>query len=273
MARIERLSSAHEAAALAYLARSPYEHVFLTYLILFDTAPVTREASHVAFDDDGRVIGVGYFGRQVVLAADDSAIEAFAGIGRRHHGERMLVGPRPAVEAYWQHIAPQHVLPRAVRRRQFVMMLDRSMLRPYEHTVLARRARIDEWTSVADNSALMIAQELEYDPRRSSPEFTANVRAMIDRGLWWVGESLGRLCFYCNIGPWSPQTAQLQGIWTPPELRGKGLATAALSAICDRLLAMSPSLSLYVNDFNTPAIALYDRVGFSIVAEFATLLF
>jgi predicted GNAT family acetyltransferase len=139
--------------------------------------------------------------------------------------------------------------------------------------VVARRARIDEWTSVADNSAAMIGVELEYDPMRSSPEFTSNVRAMIDRGLWWVGESVGRLCFFCNIGPWSRQTAQLQGIWTPPELRGKGLATAALSAICDRLLDMSPSLSLYVNDFNSRAIALYERTGFTTVGEFQTILF
>jgi predicted GNAT family acetyltransferase len=96
---------------------------------------------------------------------------------------------------------------------------------------------------------------------------------MIEEQLWWVGESLGRLCFFCNIGPWCPKTVQLQGIWTPPEYRGRGLATAALSAICDRLLDDSPELSLYVNDFNEPAIALYRRLGFEVVSEFRTLLF
>jgi predicted GNAT family acetyltransferase len=34
-----------------------------------------------------------------------------------------------------------------------------------------------------------------------------------------------------------------------------------------------PSLSLYVNGFNEPALRLYDRIGFSAVGEFATLLF
>jgi predicted GNAT family acetyltransferase len=126
---------------------------------------------------------------------------------------------------------------------------------------------------VADNSASMISAELEYDPMRSSPEFTSNVRAMIDRGLWWVGESLGRLCFFCNVGPWSPLTAQMQGIWTPPELRGKGLATQALAGICDKLFELTPTLSLYVNDFNEKGIALYERVGFKTVSEFQTILF
>lgn len=274
MIRSEPLSGALETAALAYLARAPYDHVFLTYLILFDVAPATRGAIRVALDDSGSVTGVAYFGRQVVLAADDDAtVEAFARSARAFRGERMIVGPRATIARYWELIREGHPRPRVVRDRQYVMMLDRSMLRPYQHAVVARRARIDEWMTVADNSALMIGHELEYDPRRSSPEFTANVRAMIDRGLWWVGESFGRLCFFCNIGPWSPQTAQLQGIWTPEDLRGKGLATEALSAVCERLLAMSPTLSLYVNDFNERAIALYDRVGFKTVSEFQTLLF
>ncbi len=270
----ERLTSKHEGAALAYLARAPVENVFLTYLILFDVAPATRDAIHVAYDSSGRVRGVGYFGRQVVLAADDNAaVDTFAAVGRRHHGERMIVGPRETVKAYWERVGPEHAAPRLIRDRQYVMELTARDLQPYHHRVLARKARIDEWMQVADNSAMMIAQELQYDPRRSSPEFTANVRAMIDRGLWWVGESFGRLCFFCNVGPWSPQTAQLQGIWTPPEMRGRGLATSALGAVCERLLGMSPSLSLYVNDFNERAIALYDRAGFNTVAEFQTILF
>jgi predicted GNAT family acetyltransferase len=96
---------------------------------------------------------------------------------------------------------------------------------------------------------------------------------MLERRLWWVGTTDQRLCFFCNIGPWSAQTTQLQGIWTPPSMRGRGLATASLAAICDRLLDTTPTLSLYVNDFNEAAIALYRRVGFEHVGDFQTLLF
>jgi RimJ/RimL family protein N-acetyltransferase len=273
--RIEQFSPAREKAAHALLLRSPYEHVFLTYLLLFDFAPSTRESIYLAVQGD-RLTGVAFFGRQVVLASEDDATTvAFAEFARERHGERMIVGPRRTIERFWSLLAPHHAPPRVVRKRQFVMAIDRNSLRPpeAEPAVVARRARMDEWTAVADNSAMMIAQELEYDPRRSSPEFTANVRSMIERGLWWVGDSYGRLCFFCNIGPWSAQTAQLQGIWTPPELRGRGLATAALGALCKHLLELSPTLSLYVNDFNTAAIRLYERVGFRTVAEFQTLLF
>jgi predicted GNAT family acetyltransferase len=35
-----------------------------------------------------------------------------------------------------------------------------------------------------------------------------------------------------------------------------------MAACCDLALDHHPNLSLYVNDFNTPAVALYERIGF-----------
>jgi hypothetical protein len=144
-------------------------------------------------------------------------------------------------------------------------------------TIRIRQARLGEWHEVAENSAQMIAGELEYDPRANAGDFGSGVRHMIERGLWWVGEhtenTTTQLCFFCNIGPTSDHTAQLQGIWTPPHLRGRGLATAAFGAICRQLFSSVPTLSLYVNDFNHEAIRLYERLGFQTVSEFQTILF
>lgn len=270
--RIESVSPANERAALAYLARAPYVNVFVTYLMLFDLAPPTRQRLRVAFDGE-RVCGVVYFGRQLALASDETALDAFAHEARRHRGERMIIGERGAVRAFWQRVRAWHQKPRIVRDRQLVMALDRTSLQRCESSVAVRHARPDEWPEVAKGSAGLIEQELEYDPRNASADFNANVREMIERNLWWVGESNGRLCFFCNVGPWCLKTAQLQGIWTPPDLRGRGLATASFSAISDRLLEHSPTLSLYVNDFNRDAIALYERVGYRHVADFQTMLF
>ena len=269
---IEPISAATEAPALAYLARAPYLNVFLTHLLLHDPAPEIRRNIAVAREGDA-VTGVAYWGRQVVLATEPSALHAFAQYAQQHRGERMIVAPRETVRAYWELVRAWHAPPRLVRDRQLVMALDRRHLRRDGRRAIVRYARIEEWSAVADGSAEMIRHELEYDPCRSAPEFGLGIRRMIERKLWWVGEYEGRLCFFCNVGPWSPQTAQLQGIWTPPELRGQGLATASLAAICDRLLEISPTLSLYVNDFNEPAIALYRRVGFQHAGDFQTLLF
>jgi RimJ/RimL family protein N-acetyltransferase len=271
---VQRLVQAHERAALAYLAKSPYENVFLTWLIESDGSAGTRTAMYVYVDGNARVRGVAFFGRQIAIAAeDDAAIAAFASAAHAYRFERMIVGPRSAIERYWDAVRRWHVPPRAVRASQPVLAVDRSKLRGDLRGVSVRRAYPSEWQSVAHNSAKMIEHELEYDPRSFSAEFNTNIRAMIDRGLWWVGEHEGKLCFFCNVGPRSEQTLQLQGIWTPPELRGRGLAAAALYGVCDVLLSDVPSLSLYVNAFNGPALRLYERTGFFPAGEFSTLLF
>lgn len=270
--RTEHISPSNERAALAYLARAPYVNVFVTYLILYDLSPPTRQRLHVAFDGDA-VCGVVYYGRQLALACDEIALDAFAHEAKRHRGHRMIIGGRETVRGFWERVHGWHAKPRIVRDRQLVMAVDRTSLKRIDGEVIVRHARAGEWQEVAKGSAALIEQELDYDPRNASADFNANVREMIERQMWWVGESDGRVCFLCNIGPWCHKTAQLQGIWTPPDLRGRGLATASFSAISERLLEHSPTLSLYVNDFNRDAIALYERTGYESVAEFQTILF
>lgn len=257
---------------LEYLARSPYLNVFISHALLHDLAGAVRK-NVVLVVGEGGIVGVAYFGRQIVIAAEPIAVAPLAAHLLRYSGSRMIVGPRDAVRAFWKIAGPRLGRPRLVRDRQLVMMVDRPRLRLFDSRVAIRHAEMDEWRAVAESSAYMIRQELEYDPRRNAPNFNASIREMIERKLWWVGIAGGRLCFFCNVGPWSEQTAQLQGIFTPPELRGRGLATASLAAICDRLLEITPTLSLYVNDFNEAAIALYRRVGFTHVGDFQTILF
>jgi uncharacterized protein len=269
---IQPISTATHALALEYLSRAPYLNVFISHVLLHDQPLTARDSVAVAIDAQ-RLLGVAYFGRQLVLATEPEALAGFGEYAKRHRGERMIIGPRETTRAFWELVRGWHVAPRLVRDRQLVMMVDRERLRAGNRQAAVRHARIEEWRSVADGSADMIRQELSYEPARGSPDFGAGIRKMIERKLWWVGEAEGRISFICHAGPWCRKTIQLQGIWTPPELRGKGFATAALSAICDRLLDISPTLSLYVNDFNDAAIALYRRVGFEHVGDFQTLLF
>jgi len=270
--RVEPVSQATLRPALDYLARSPYLNVFISHVLLHDSASSVRKNVVVIAGESG-IAGVAYYGRQIVIAAEPVAIAPLAAYLMRHSGTNMIVGPRETVREFWKIAGRRMGRPRLVRERQLVMMVDSQRLRRCGPVVAVRHAETDEWRAVAESSATMMRQELEYDPRRNSANFNMTIREMIDRRLWWVGIAGGRLCFFCNIGPWSEQTAQLQGIWTPPELRGQGIATASLAAICDRLFEITPTLSLYVNDFNDAAIALYRRVGFEHVGDFQTILF
>lgn len=222
---------------------------------------------------DGAVRGVISYGSQLVLAADDPrALDAFAVETRTHPGLRSFVGPKRAVDGLWSRVRTWHVAPDLIRDRQPLYALYPSALPSFDD-VEVRRATPSDVGLVAENSALMILGELGYDPRAHRTSFTAQIRRAIDLGQWWVWRVGDELRFQCNVGAKTPVTAQIQGVWTPPAQRGHGYATLALAAISERLLLESPTLSLYVNDFNDAAIALYERLGYTLVGELATLLF
>ena len=55
---------------------------------------------------------------------------------------------------------------------------------------------------------------------------------------------------------------QLMGVWTHTQFRRRGYARSTLREVCGHLFRKGKSVSLFVNDFNRPAIALYEELGF-----------
>ena len=265
----------HEAAIRRFLQRNAYENVYLDWLVEHDRAPITRQRLFFAEDSSGEVRGVAHFGRQVVVAADSpEAIAGFANAAYAYRHERMIVGEREVTRAFWDLVKSWHVPPRLVRERQPVFVLKASDHESLPHGAIeARLALPDETDLVVQNSAMMIEHELGYDPRRASAGFRWNVARMIERGMWWIALRNGVPAFFCHLGPYNAQTVQLQGVWTVPAARGTGVATRALNQICGVLLEEYPTVSLYVNDFNTAAVALYRTLGFREEGAFATYLF
>jgi predicted GNAT family acetyltransferase len=63
-------------------------------------------------------------------------------------------------------------------------------------------------------------------------------------------------------------------VWVPPHLRGRGIAAHGMAAVVAMALeSIAPAVTLYVNDFNAPARAAYQRVGFTETGTFMSVLF
>ncbi|MGD1052505.1 MAG: GNAT family N-acetyltransferase [Candidatus Dormibacteria bacterium] len=200
---------------------------------------------------------------------DPGDIPAFAGV-LRQHPPRLIIGPAPAVRALTALIAPRQ-RPVEVRDPQPVMVLDGSIPKRSVPIRLGRRDDLDRLTVAA---AAMHREEMGVDPLALDPVgWRHRMATLIDRGWSYLLVEDGEIAFKVELSAWTPEVIQLQGVWTKPELRRRGVATAALTAVCAELLTEVPVCSLYLNSYNDAAMRLYRRIGFRQVGEFATVIF
>jgi uncharacterized protein len=120
----------------------------------------------------------------------------------------------------------------------------------------------------------MFTEEVGYSPLSIGGGYERRVRSLVAarRSLARIEE--GRVVFKAELGTIALGVTQVQGVWVEPELRGRGLARAGMAAVVAYAREhVAPVVSLYVNDYNTAAIAAYEAVGFRQVGTFATVLF
>jgi RimJ/RimL family protein N-acetyltransferase len=262
-----------EAAALAYLDRRPYANAYVSWLLR--TKQIGNRDDVVLWRDElDAVEGFALVGARIVPCAESAgAIEAIASHAcARVRDPRMIVGTKDAIDAFWTRASARMPRPLTVRGAQPLFALEPSGLRdiPLDPNVaVATHADVDV---IAVESARMTSGELGY-AIAADAAYRKRTGRIIEAG-WYYRSYVGRdLAFMCHVGAETERTAQIQGVWTPPHMRGRGLALRAFATICRLLLDRYPTLSLYVNDFNAPAIALYERVGFARVGTLATLVF
>lgn len=187
-----------------------------------------------------------------------------------------IVGPADAVTAMWTVLEPHWGPARAIRSGQPLLALHRGdpvTARPDRRVRTMHPDEIDRYLPAA---AAMFEEELGISPfgGRSGSSYRRRVENLLAAGRsFGIIDRTGRMEFKADIGALTDHTCQLQGIWVRPDLRGNGLGTAAVAAVVGHGLRLAPSVSLYVNDFNTAARRVYANVGMRQVATLKTVLF
>ena len=138
-----------------------------------------------------------------------------------------------------------------------------------------RPARIHEFDLVLPASAAMFEEELGYSPLENGGSFyRSRVRQLIRDAHTLIDcDDNGEVVFKADLGTVTDEVVQIQGVWVNPKYRGLGLASGYMRATVDYAMQFAPIASLYVNDFNVPALKTYQRIGFEQVGTFATILF
>lgn len=231
-------------------------------------------------DRPGELITACWVGSNVVPIGADWLSGELLGLGVRVLGRRLgsIFGPREAVMSIWSSMQAGPQRAREIREHQPLMMLDTAPTAPINPRV--RPARPDEFSRVLPASVAMFTEELGYSPLDDGPVLYRNrVEALISRGHCLVEideaplDTAGSVRFKADIGVYTRACIQLQGVWLAPWARGTGQAAPAVAATAAHALTLSDRVSLYVNDYNEPAMRTYQRVGFDTVGEFATVLF
>ncbi|MDD4868693.1 MAG: GNAT family N-acetyltransferase, partial [Mycobacterium sp.] len=183
-----------------------------------------------------------------------------------------LVGRANLVLPMWGRLESAWGPARDVRDRQPLMAL--STHPSCEIDPAVRQVRPDELDPYLVAAVDMFIGEVGVDPRigDGGRGYRRRVASLIAAGRAWARFDTGRVVFKAEVGSQSPAVGQIQGVWVHPEWRGLGLGTAGTATVAAVIVGSGRIASLYVNDFNSVARAVYARVGFTQVGTFATVL-
>jgi len=264
-------------AALGLCAADPVANVFVASRIrAFGLDPGRLGAQAWGLEQGGRLVALCYAGANLVpVQAGPQAVTAFAERALRQ-GRRCssIVGASAAVGELWRLLRPYWGPARDVRAAQPLMAIDGPS--PVDPDPAVRRVRLDEIDTLLPASIAMFTEEVGISPLTGDggASYRARVAELIRSGRAFARIEDGQVIFKAEVGAATPQACQVQGVWVHPDFRGRGLAAPGMAAVVRLARAsISPVVSLYVNDFNTPARATYVRAGFHEVGEFTSVLF
>lgn len=143
---------------------------------------------------------------------------------------------------------------------------------PAGYARLATSADLGELLPAA---AAMFTEEVGFDPSaRYGDGYAARLRTLIaGQRSAIVTDVNGRVIFKADAGIVNLDAAQVQGVWLHPDYRGYGLAKPFFAAAAQILRRRYPHLSLYVNDYNARALAMYRGTGWEQIGQFSTIIF
>jgi ribosomal protein S18 acetylase RimI-like enzyme len=116
--------------------------------------------------------------------------------------------------------------------------------------------------------------EALHDDPAAAPDGIEAVRAHHERGCLWVATDGGRPVAMSMFNARTAGDVQVGGVYTPPELRGRGHARAAVAgSLLEARAGGATRAILFTGDDNAAAAAAYRALGFRIVGDYGLVLF
>lgn len=278
---------AHEIRALdnksidslrAIIAREPIRHCYVASRLAQGGHGFLKHSYSdvLGYFDDGHLKSALLLGANVVpINTSSVARQEFARVLSRQ-GRRCssIVGQSEEVLDLWSLLEPAWGSSREIRRVQPMLAISRNSPIPVDKDV--RYATKSDLDILMPACIDMFTGEVGVSPvaHGGGPAYRNRIAELISERRSFVKVVNDEVVFKAEVGAIGDGVAQIQGVWVRPALRGQGLAAPGMAAVVAKVREdIAPTVSLYVNDFNVAALATYQRVGFTQVDTFATVLF
>jgi ribosomal protein S18 acetylase RimI-like enzyme len=269
--QVRRLDHNDGPSVQSLLDREPVENVYLRSELRLGAL---RSGLWWGAMDGGPLAGVMIGGPMIVPWVPSPDAAAALGAQLAHQAPpRTIIGPREHVHAIHEARLPAPPRPREKRDPQPLLAVRRGgVTHPGTDKLRASTRRDLDHLVVA--AAAMHREEMGDDPMLTDPAgWRYRMATLVDRGWSYIWLERGEVLFKAELSAWTPDVCQVQGVWTAPAHRGRGIGTQGMAALAHLLLQQTPICSLYVNDFNAVARRLYAKLGFEQVAEMASYFF
>ncbi len=136
-----------------------------------------------------------------------------------------------------------------------------------------RPARVEDLPALVDAARASLREESRPDPFDGDPEgFRRWVRGRVARAH--VIETDAGVVFVGYADVRRPEGWLVQGVYTAPAVRRRGLALVGVSSLCRAAFdAGAEHVQLSVVEGNAAAVRLYEKLGFRAFARLRTILF
>jgi predicted GNAT family acetyltransferase len=256
------------AAALEFLRRDPLINVYLISRLLEEKSAAA--AQMVVVRHNGAIVLVVSLATNIVLATEpriareivNAAVAMIADrILTRMLPVRAIISPAVLVEELWLRLRAQIDPPTVVRLEQPIYAIRRRF--DFPDLTTARYANTRDLDRLVPACAAMHREEVGIDPmQRDAIGYRERVRELIREERSVVRIVDGEIAAKCEYSAITDDAVQLMGVWTSPRFRRQGLSRALLQEVCGHCFRKEKTVTLFVNDFNTPAIRLYEGLGF-----------
>ncbi len=265
---IRSLSDDDASPVLAFLRRDPLINVYLISRLLEERFVSATQMVEVRYNRD--IVLVASLATNIVLAADATASQETIEVAVDAVAERVLtrmlpvraiISPAALVESLWKRLQSRLDPPAVVRMSQPVYAISGRL--DFPDLQEARYSTLHDLDALVPACAAMHKEEVGIDPlERDASGYRERIRELVEKKRSIVRVLDGAIAAKCEFSAVTPEAVQLMGVWTDPRFRRRGLGRALLRETCGHLARKGKNITLFVNDFNRPAIALYESLGF-----------